>query len=181
MKRSVILPVSSVLLVSALFAQNVSLHFEESSSGNGIRRRVICEDRLRVPSKVEEYSQEISPQYCGDWIHDLYLMRDFITSSQNEVEIELPHHRLFASRKPSASAKLARCLLKKEGKETITLADHDIHVTRVTWQLPGPKSAFWRATLWYRDDGILVKSEVKKGPPWASVVTTTLVREAASE
>jgi hypothetical protein len=103
------------------------------------------------------------------WYGSKLLLRGFILShKQSEV---------FYMTKPEEQ-KVIKLRAEKQGREEIALAGSRITAVKIKCTLPDYPLVPWKSFFWYRaSDGILLKSEERRGPPWEPLTVVELTHE----
>lgn len=103
------------------------------------------------------------------WYGSKLLLRGFILS-QKKTEI-------FYMSRPEEQ-KVIKLRAEKQGLKKITVCGAAYTAVKVTCTLPDYPLVPWKSFFWYRaSDGVLLKSEERRGPPWKPLSVVELTGE----
>ncbi len=111
----------------------------------------------------------------GIWYQLNLVMSQLIHTDKKRVKFWILSSHLDEKEK---RFKTVQFIMEKEMTENLTINGKKTDTIKATMTFDDMRSFFWKAFYWYRkEDGVLVKSEVKRGPPGTAVTTTTLIKE----
>jgi|GEM_PF-2617679 len=103
------------------------------------------------------------------WYGSKLLLQGFILS-QKKFEV-------FYMTRPEEQ-KVIKLRAEKQGLEEIAVAGSRITAVKIKCTLPEYPLLPWKSFFWYRaSDGILLKSEERRGPPWEPLTVVELMHE----
>ncbi len=103
------------------------------------------------------------------WYGSKLLLRNFVLSSSTA--------EVFYMTSPER-CRTVKLRAKKEGQEDIAVNGQVQRAVRVVFTLPKIRYRVWKSVFWYRaTDGILLKAEEMRGPPWKAKTIVELIQE----
>jgi len=103
------------------------------------------------------------------WYGSKLLLRGFILSS-NQAEV-------FYMSRPEEQ-KVIKLRAEKQGLEELAVCGSRFTAVKIKCTLPDYPLLPWKSFFWYRaSDGILLKSEERRGPPWEPLTVVELTHE----
>lgn len=109
----------------------------------------------------------------GIWYGSKLLLRGFIVSDKED--------EVFYMSRPEEQ-KVIKLRADKRGTEEIIVSGKKYPAVKVVCSLPDYPLLPWKSCFWYRaSDGILLKAEERRGPPWEPMTIVELVKETPAD
>jgi hypothetical protein len=112
------------------------------------------------------------------WYQTTSVLTPFLNSSKKKTEFWVVTDQVKEKETDTSEFQTIKFVFIKQGGETVALKGKSIETEKVKMTFPGAMGMMWSAQIWFRkSDGVMVKSKMKRGGPWAPDTLTELISE----